>query len=361
MPCVRRGNGRFRARIFWSRRWFWEPTAFREVFTVRKARSEEARLLVALYGPTSSGKTALSVDLAQRIERELGRRVLIISADSRQVYRYMDIGTSKTTAAEMGGIQHEMIDVLEPTRKLELEEYTGLARQHISRAFSAGDLPLVVGGTGVYVKALVEGWAVERVGAARNELRRDFPRAMLPDAYAMLRRLDRAASARIHPNNYEAVINALATLMGRDQQTNSGPDQTVHSLVLGLDPGARAVDQRVTRTYDGQVRRGLFDEIQALNRRYGLDRQLNRRESGAANQVLATHGYREYFDQAQEKGRTVGQLTEADLVEVRDRVLDHIQRYTRRQRAFMAKLPGIRRVGSPDQAASLTRDLAAKN
>src|SRR5712691_3899581 len=77
----------------------------------------EGRLLVALYGPTSSGKTALSIDLAERIERELGRRVIIISADSRQVYRYMDIGTSKTTKPEMRGIRHEMIDVLEPIRK----------------------------------------------------------------------------------------------------------------------------------------------------------------------------------------------------------------------------------------------------
>src|SRR6266581_1926720 len=110
---------------------------FREVFIVRKKRLDEGRLLVSLYGPTSSGKTALSIDLADRIERELGRRVVVISADSRQVYRYMDIGTSKTTAAEMRGIQHEMIDVVEPVRKLELEEHTRLARQHISRAFAA--------------------------------------------------------------------------------------------------------------------------------------------------------------------------------------------------------------------------------
>ena len=154
---------------------------FREVFIVRKERSDEGRLLVALFGSTSSGKTALSTNLAERIERELGRRVVIISADSRQVYRYMDIGTSKAT-------------------------YARLARQHISRAFATGDLPLVVGGTGVYVKALVEGWATERVGAVRNELRRDFPRAMLPDAYAMLRRLDQGASARIHPGRPPSVL-----------------------------------------------------------------------------------------------------------------------------------------------------------
>ena len=315
-------------------------------------------LLVALYGPTSAGKTALSIDLAEYLEQNLGRRVVIISADSRQVYRYMDIGTSKTTTAEMRGIRHEMIDVTEPVRKLELEEYTRLARRFIGQALAAGDLPFVVGGTGVYLKALIEGWATERVGAVRNELRRDFPRAMLPDAYAMLRRLDRGASARVHPHNYDAVINALAGVIGRDQDEAGGRDQAVRGLVLGLDPGARAVDQRVIRAYDGQVRRGLFDEILALDERYGLDRQLRQRGPEAANQVLHTHGYREYFELAREKGTLVSRLTAADLAEVRGRVIEHIQRHTRRQRAFMAKLPGTHRVSSLSQATARVSDSA---
>ena len=323
-----------------------------------KKNSEEGPLLVALYGPTSSGKTALSIDLAERAERELGRRVVIISADSRQVYRYMDIGTSKTTAAEMRGIRHEMIDVAEPVRKLELEDYTRLAGQLIWSAFAAGDLPLVVGGTGVYVKALVEGWTTGRIGAVRNELRRDFPRAMLPDAYAMLRRLDEGVSIRVHPHNHEAVINALAAVIGRDQERAGRRDQAMRSLVLGLDPGARTVDQRVIRTYDGQVRRGLFDEILALDERYGLDRQLRQRGPSSVNQVLHTHGYREYFELARDKGTVVSRLTEADLAEVRGRILEHIQRHTRRQRAFLAKLPGTRRVNSPSQAAALVSALA---
>jgi tRNA dimethylallyltransferase len=328
------------------------------VFIVGKENSDNRRLLVALYGPTSSGKTALSVEAAERIERELGRRAVIISADSRQVYRYMDIGTSKTTAAEMRGIRHELIDVAEPVRKLELEEYARLARGRIWSALADGDLPFVVGGTGVYVKALLEGWATERVGRARNELRRDFPRAMLRDAYAMLRRLDQGAARRVHPDNYEAVINALAALIGRDSETADGRGQAVRSLVLGLDPGARTVEQRLICTYDGQVRRGLFDEVLALDERYGLDRQLRQRGPGSVNQVLHTHGYREYFELALERGTMVSRLTEADLAEVRGRVLEHVQRHTRRQRAFMAKLPGARRVSSPSQAAALVSALA---
>src|ERR1700755_415900 len=110
----------------------------------------ERKLLLALYGPTSSGKTKLSVEFARR----LGREVVVISADSRQVYRYLDIGTSKTTPKEMQGIPHRMISVADPVRKFELEDYVRKAGQHIQDAFAAGQVPFIVGGTGVYVKAL---------------------------------------------------------------------------------------------------------------------------------------------------------------------------------------------------------------
>jgi tRNA dimethylallyltransferase len=293
-------------------------------------------VLVALYGPTSSGKTALSVELARRIERDLGRPVVIISADSRQVYRYMDIGTSKTTPAEMGGIRHEMIDVVEPVRKLELEQYARLARPHLGTEGVA----LVVGGTGVYVKALLEGWTLDAVGAARDALRRDFPRAMAADAYAMLRRLDR--TARVHPNNYEAIINALATRMGG----GPAPAAAAPAVILGLDPGAAAVDRRVAATYDDQVRRGLFDEIQALAARYDLERR------PGTNEVLHTHGYREWFDVARARGKPLAALNAQDRAEVREQVVAHIRGYTRRQRSWFAKLPGVRLVRSADQAFS---------
>jgi tRNA dimethylallyltransferase len=322
------------------------------------ADSTAGRLLVALYGPTSSGKTAISVDLAHRIQRSL-REVVVISADSRQVYRYMDIGTSKTTIAEMGGIRHEMLDVTEPIRKLELEDYARLARDHIKGALAANHVPLVVGGTGIYVKALLEGWEVDRVGAARKALRRDFPRAMTADAYAMLRRLDRSTAARIHVNNYEAVINALASVIGAATPA-AAPDQArPRTVVLGLDPGPRELDQRVVRTYDQQVGRGLYDEIQELNHRYNLDREIRRRGSDGDNQVLHTHGYREYFEVAGEHGRSVGDLTVADLAEVRSRVIDHIRRYTHRQRSWLRKLPNVRMVNSPGQAFARVAEPAA--
>ena len=270
-----------------------------------------ANILPALYGPTSSGKTAMAVKIAHKVERELGRKVVIISADSRQVYRYMDIGTSKTTEDEMRGIPHKMIDVAEPIRKFELEDYARLARKHISDAFAAKEIPFLVGGTGVYFKALLEGWQVDQTAAARASLRRDFPRSMAGDAYAMLRRLSRDTADRVHPNNYEAIINALTSLVTADGSDAQPADSAPATIVFGLDPGARTIDERVALTYDQQVERGLFDEVLSLNARYDLDREARRRERDSPNQVLHTHGYREYFEVALERGKPVAHLDRA--------------------------------------------------
>jgi tRNA dimethylallyltransferase len=308
-------------------------------------------VFVVLYGPTSSGKTKMSVELAQRIRRTLARETVIISADSRQVYRYLDIGTSKTTSEEMQGVPHELISVADPVRKFELDDYVPLARQHIQDAFAKGKVPFVVGGTGIYVKALLEGWDVARSSTVRDTLRRDFPKAMMGDAYAMLRRLDRTTAARVHPNNYEAIINALASAMAPDERRRD--DANVRTVVLGLSPAQRVLDQRVERTYDAQVSRGLFEEVQNLNARYHLDREVrevHKRGRESQNQVLHTHGYREYFEVAAERGKPVGKLTAAELAEVRARVVEHIRGYTRRQAAFLRKLPAPQLVTSPERA-----------
>ncbi|MGH2355051.1 MAG: tRNA (adenosine(37)-N6)-dimethylallyltransferase MiaA [Chloroflexota bacterium] len=309
--------------------------------------------MVALFGPTSSGKTRLSIELGLRIKERLGVEPVVISADSRQVYRYMDIGTSKTTPAEMRGIRHELIDVAEPIRKLELETYVAQAREHIDASLHAGQLPLIVGGTGVYVASLLQGWDVEGTASIRALLRREFPRGMAPEAHRLLRRIDRAAAGRVHPRNYEAVINALASIMAgsgsgsaRQGATPSGWD----CVMLGLDPGQRALDARVARTFERQMQRGLMEEIDALNTRYRLDQEIRRRGKESQNQVFHTHGYREFFEVAAERGKPVHALTAADLSEVRRRVLEHIQMYTRHQRAWFRKLPQVQKFASVEQA-----------
>lgn len=324
-----------------------------------RARSS-SRTLVALYGPTSSGKTALSLDLAERVSRDLGAEPVVVSADSRQVYRHMDIGTSKTMPEERRGIRHEMIDVAEPVRKFELDEYVRQARAHIEQCFADGAVPIVVGGTAVYVKSLLEGWDVDAVGAARASLRKDFPRGMADDAYAMLRRLDRAAAARVHPNNYDGVINALARVMAGQGRDDRRQHADMRTMVLGLDRPARQLDARVAETFDRQLARGLYDEVLDLARRYDLDAEMGRRGRRSANQVLRTHGYREFFEVAHEHGKRVDALSRKDLETVRDRVVATIQAYTRRQRAAFAKMPGLVQVRDTGDAYARVAGSARK-
>lgn len=310
-------------------------------------------LLVALFGPTSSGKTRLSVELARRVWRDLGIEPVIVSADSRQVYKHMDIGTSKTTPDQMRGIRHEMIDVAEPVRKLELERYARLARDHIMECHRAGKLPFVVGGTGIYLGTLLSGWDVDRIGATRASLRKDFPRALAEDAYRTLRRLDRSAAARVHPNNYEGIINALAVAVSGRQDRPVAGSAMPRQLVLGLDPGQATLDRRVARTYDDQVRSGLFDEICSLAGRYDLDEELRRHGKDSENQVLHTHGYREFFELAAERGKPVSDLDASELAIVRDNVVQHLRMYARRQRQWFRKLPRVHRIRSVEQGFSL--------
>jgi tRNA dimethylallyltransferase len=298
------------------------------------------RLLVALYGPTSAGKTAVSVELCLRIQDELGLPTMVVSADSRQVYRYMDIGTSKTTPEEMRGIPHTMIDVTEPVRKLELETFVSQARGHMEETWSAGGVPVIVGGTSVYVRSLLEGWEVDAVAEARNAIRRDFPRSMAEDAYAVLARLDPKAAGKIHENNYDAIVNALARAMGNDPERAVAP--ATRQVVLSVDRTAAEIDQRVAATYDHQVERGLRDEVLGLDERYDVLSQYRRLGQKSPNQVVHTHGYTEWFDVALDRGKAVENLNADDLVEVRKRVVERILTHTRRQRAAIPKLTGVR-------------------
>jgi tRNA A37 N6-isopentenylltransferase MiaA len=285
---------------------------------------------------------------------------MVISADSRQVYRYMDIGTSKTTPEEMRGIPHTMLDVIEPVRKLELETFVAEARQHMDECWSAGGVPVVVGGTSVYLRSLLEGWEVDAVAEARNAVRRDFPRSMAEDAYAVLARLDSKAAAKIHANNYDAIVNALAHAMGNDPD-RAGGSVAARQVVLGVDRPAADIDRRVAATYDDQVRRGLRDEILALNERYDVEAQYRRLGPKSPNQVVHTHGYTEWFDVALDRGKSVENLSSADGDEVRERVVERIRVHTRRQRAAIPKLAGVKMVrGARDAFDAVTAALKAR-
>ncbi len=276
----------------------------------RMRRSHEHRRAVAIYGPTSSGKTALSLDVCEAAA-ERGLRPVVLNADSRQVYAGLDIGTSKIRPSQMRGFEHRLLDVAEPSSKLSLEAYAQLARNELALLAACEDaLPVLVGGTGVYVQSVLEGWELTGTGTLRQSLERDFPRNDLKGAYQVLARLAPEAARRVHPGNYEAVLNALV------RRISSGTSEQAATpfafTVYGLDRGQAQTDRRIEATLDTQIRHGLLEEIAELDRRHRLVEQA-RLPGRRHNVALETHGHREFVRVAASTAKAIPELDAGDL------------------------------------------------
>jgi len=227
--------------------------------------SEESRPpVVAIVGPTAVGKTELALRLAHSFHLE------VVSADSRQIYRGMDIGTAKPGPAERSRVPHHLVDVLEPDRTLTLAEYQELACAAIDDIFARGKLPLIVGGTGLYVRAVIENWLIPRV-APDLELRDQLEAEAREDGggrlYRRLQQVDPAAAARIHPRNVRRVIRALEVYLvsGRPishQQRRGVP--RYDAFVLGLSAPRPVLYLRADERVDRMIGGGLVEETRAL-------------------------------------------------------------------------------------------------
>ncbi len=218
------------------------------------------RKLIAIVGPTASGKTRLAVEIARRLGGE------IIGADSRQVYRRMDIGTAKPMAEERAAARHHLIDVVDPDEAFSLGRWLDLANEALDDVWSCGKLPLLVGGTGQYVWALLEGWRVPRV-APQNGLRAELESQPPDELIEELRRVDPEAGAFVDPRNVRRVVRALEVYRATGKpfsfwRTKEAP--AFESLVIGLrlsrDELYRRIDERVEAMFEG----GLVDEVRGL-------------------------------------------------------------------------------------------------
>lgn len=222
--------------------------------------NRERRPLLVLVGPTAVGKTALSLYLARRFNGE------IISADSRLFYRGLDIGTAKPLPAERAAAPHHLIDICPPDGTLSLGEYQRLAVRTIDDIIGRDHLPILVGGTGQYVSAVVEGWGIPEV-APRPELRAALEVLGVDEAARWLAALDPAAAARIDPRNFRRVIRALEVTLvtGRpitELQRKTPPPYDIR--VIGLWRGRRSLYERIDSRVDAMMAAGLLDEVRRL-------------------------------------------------------------------------------------------------
>lgn len=215
------------------------------------------RPLLVLVGPTASGKTALSLELARRFNGE------IVSADSRLFYRGMDIGTAKPTAAERAATPHHLIDVCDPDETLSLGQYQRLAYETIDGILDRGRLPILVGGTGQYVWAVVEGWGIPEV-APRPALRVALEGLGETELGRWLEALDPVAAGRIDLRNLRRVIRALEVTLvtGRPisrLQLKAPPPYAIH--IIGLKRDRDMLYQRIDARIETMMNDGLLDEL----------------------------------------------------------------------------------------------------
>ncbi len=220
--------------------------------------------LVVLVGATATGKTGLAIALAQALNGE------IVGADSRQVYRWMDIGTAKPTAEERSAAPHHLIDVVDPDQTLSLATYLELANTAIRDIHTRGKLPLLVGGTGQYITALIEGWSVPEV-APNPALRAELEAYAIQHGAAALgdrlRVLDPAAYAQIDYRNVRRVVRALEVIHETGQpfsaqRTKTPPPYRI--LHYGLTLNREALYERADRRVDAMIRAGFADEVRGL-------------------------------------------------------------------------------------------------
>ncbi|HEY72027.1 MAG: tRNA (adenosine(37)-N6)-dimethylallyltransferase MiaA [Chloroflexi bacterium] len=220
--------------------------------------------LLALVGPTAVGKTALSLHLAERLDGE------IVSADSRLLYRGMDVGTAKPTPKERARVPHHLIDIAAPDETVGLAEFQEQAYAAIDDIHARDKLPLLVGGTGQYVRAVVEGWRIPRVSPdydLRAELEAQAEREGAGALHDWLARLDPVAARRIHPHNVRRIVRALevCTVTGRpisEQQGKRPPPYRI--LQIGLTMEREALYARADRRTEAMMDAGLAGEVRQL-------------------------------------------------------------------------------------------------
>jgi len=284
----------------------------------------QRRPLVVILGPTAVGKSRVAVQVAKHFGTE------VLTADSRQVYRGMNLGTDKPSADDRQGVPHCLIDLANPNEAFNAGSYRRAALVEIERLYTATQLPLVVGGTGLYIRALVHGLcpAPQADPSLRAELQKLSEEQGRDRLYAELVKADPDAAARVHPNDESKIIRALEV-----QRLTGVPISAAHrqhgfheapftALLIGLQRSTEALYRRIEERIDWQLAHGMVKETQALLDR-GYDRQLGAMK-GLGYRHVAAH--------------MAGECDEMEMVRLFKR---DTRRFAKRQMTWFRKEPGI--------------------
>lgn len=245
--------------------------------------------LVILTGPTAVGKTELSIQLAKKINGE------IISADSMQVYKYMDIGTAKITKEEMQGVPHYLVDELEPEDDFNVVKFQTFAKKYMEEIYAKGKIPIIVGGTGFYIQSIVydidfdENDADTAYRTKLEELAKEKGAAYL---HQMLAKVDAKAAEQIHENNQKRVIRALefyektGKKISEHNETERQKESPYNFAYFVLTEDRKVLYDRINRRVDIMMEQGLMKEVEAMKAR-GLSRDMVSMQGIGYKELLA--------------------------------------------------------------------------
>lgn len=281
--------------------------------------------IICIAGPTASGKTALSIALAKKIDAQ------IVSCDSMQVYRYMDIGTAKPTAEEMQGVAHHMLSVADPREDFSVSRYCEMASAAVDSILRQGQNVIIAGGTGLYMDALIRGnsFAPYPSTGRREELEQLAREKGIGAVIEMLERVDPESAQRLHPSDQKRIIRAMEvyletghTITEHNKMTQAIPPKYEAIWFALEDVPRQTLYDRIDRRVDQMLEQGLIDEIRQL-----LQQGIN--ENCTAMQAI---GYKEFL--AALRG-------ECSIDQAADQVRQASRRYAKRQLTWFRRNPAI--------------------
>ena len=227
--------------------------------------------VIVICGPTASGKTSLSIELAKRINGE------IISADSMQIYKDMNIGTAKPTIEEMQGIKHYLLDFVSPNKRYSVADYAKDAKKAIEEILRKGKTPIVVGGTGLYIDSLIYGIEYQEIEfdkTYRDELEKKVEEEGLNKLYGMAKEIDEEAVKKISPNDKKRILRILEIYHATgktktEQEIESRKKEVEYEYhVYALDWDRQILYDRINRRVDQMIENGLIEEVKNILKKY---------------------------------------------------------------------------------------------
>lgn len=310
-----------------------------------KQQYKTKKPLIILTGPTAVGKTKLSIELAKAVNGQM------ISADSMQVYRHMDIGTAKIRPEEMQGIPHYLIDVLDPWESFDVVRFQTMSKEALEKIYTAGAIPIVVGGTGFYIQALLYNIDFDENDSEtgyRSELQSFADRYGVEALHDRLRQVDEKSADMIHPNNIKRVIRALefyhqtGTRISEHNETQRQKESPYRFVYFVLDDERERIYRRIDQRIDQMLDQGLVAEVKQL-RDMGCTRDMVSMQGLGYKEILA------YLD---------GECTLEEAVYILKRDTRH---FAKRQLTWFRREQDVRwieRQEYPDEAAMLQAMLA---